>query len=457
MSGRRIGALVAFVVGLAAAMFVYVRSRPVVSESELREVLHEVEVVRASLDDVECERAAVLGAPTQDALPLEEVLLLEGPFAECWDAVGGEEIAEYLEGHEVEGFRFDDGDGYRARPLNHIADLELVRGVLSACSELPEEIGRQARTPNRCTPTPPSSEGWRRQNLEDGSERPKLLMARAIAVMARHGNMEPEDRLRLLIQGMATARDIGQGPAGILSAMLGTAAEWRLAADFVEVLQETSLSLEARAELHEALEVLANMPIDIHPLIASEGIAITDSAQIYGGGTDNEALFAVYAAATLLQRLMDSCPADISVDACLSQFPYPEAEVNETMHWLLGDRAVREESLQVALAIGSGFYGPYLQRMQGLRENARALQQILHWDAERDAGRCPEVSVWDPTTDHDQVFVDRNEENLYQLVTPGPERYSFYFLCPVPTSPTGPNAETPNPETVEETTTSEAL
>ena len=89
MSGRRIWALVAFVMGLAAAMFYYVRSLPAVTEDELREVLAEVEHIPASLDDIACQRPALLGASTQDALSLEDLLTTDGPFAECW-AAGGE-------------------------------------------------------------------------------------------------------------------------------------------------------------------------------------------------------------------------------------------------------------------------------------------------------------------------------------------------------------------------------
>lgn len=432
MRGWRIRALVAFVIGLGGAIFAYARARPAVNDNELRVALDEVDRIRVSLDDVECERPAILGPPTQDALPLGEVLSWEGPFAECWELVSTEEVVDYVVGGQPNpSFRFQAQTGYHLPPPGRVIDPELLRNILTACAGMPDEFDRQARTPNRCTPIP-SSEAWLRRSSNDRSELPRLLIGRVGALIAHHGNLSADDRLRLVVQAMATARDAGQGPSGFLSAMMAAASEHHLAAEFVVLLQDAAPSPEMRAELRHALGELADMPIDVHTFLTSEVIAALDATAAEKSGEGEINRFTVYALATLLPRVMESCPTGVSVDACLSQFPYPTAEVDERLEWVFGRRYTLEDSLKLAYADCTGSYERYVRRMEGLRDDARALQEILRWEEERAEGRCPEVSRGNPLSDPLHYFVDRNEENLYQLVTPGMERHAFYFECPAP-------------------------
>ncbi|MFK8002111.1 MAG: hypothetical protein AB8H86_21130 [Polyangiales bacterium] len=58
MRGWRIWAVEAFVIGLAAAMFVYIRTRPAVTEEELREAVAELEDIPALLSELESAASA---------------------------------------------------------------------------------------------------------------------------------------------------------------------------------------------------------------------------------------------------------------------------------------------------------------------------------------------------------------------------------------------------------------
>lgn len=72
--GRQVGTLVAFLFVLITAMTLFIRSRPMVSDGELADILEEVEVIRESMNHVECHRPALFGPATNRALPLAELL-----------------------------------------------------------------------------------------------------------------------------------------------------------------------------------------------------------------------------------------------------------------------------------------------------------------------------------------------------------------------------------------------
>ena len=429
--------LVAFVVLLAAGLFVYVRTRPLVSEAELEAALEHVETVRAALDNAECTRPPILGPAVTQPRDFSQVLKADGEFAECWQAAHAEEVTEYI-GREVpEDYLLEpDAHSQRAPKVDSPLSQEVIESLLSSCSALADEVRHAARTPNRCTPNPPSSEGWRRQHERDFSAWPSIAYGRVMAITARFAEMGFDDRLRLIVQAMAVARDLQQGPSGLLSAMLGVAAENHLGANFVALLESESPSSEAQEELHEALEVLASMPIDMHVLLASEGIAITDSARIYSEGSEEAIRYTVFAAATLLPWLMEKCPAGIGVDECIHTLSSPAPPPNEHIERYLGARAVRDDNLLVNYQNSAGSYRRYVDRLLAVRENARALQEILRWSAQRDAGGCPEESTGniDDVEYSERFFVDA-EGDTYRIVTPGGERNAFYFRCTLPETP----------------------
>ncbi|MFK8002112.1 MAG: hypothetical protein AB8H86_21135 [Polyangiales bacterium] len=72
-------------------------------------------------------------------------------------------------------------------------------------------------------------------------------------------------------------------------------------------------------------------------------------------------------------------------------------------------------------------------QMQGARNNERALQRLLQWSADRREGRCPEVSdVETPDLEEDTTeFIAYRDGDVYELITPGPERDAFVFRCPL--------------------------
>lgn len=426
MRGWRIWAVVAFVVGLAAAMFVYLRTLPAVTEEELREVVAELEDMPALLDELECERPALLGAPTQDALSLEDLLDAEGPFWGCWTAVGSDEWEISIAEGALEGYVGDEAE-----------DRERVAGIVDACSALPAEVGLQARTPDRCMPSSVSSDRW--QHHLDGhiTERTEALLGTALAMIVSHSPSDTDAKLRLLVQGIATARDFGQGPTGH-TARLGAKSERLLARLFSEVLSEESPSQETRAELHEALTVLAEMPIDFRTLVISGLVWCLDTSTPLASNSDwpglqDEVRSEAYAAATMIPRVVEVCAPDTTILGCANQFPFPLPNGFPPLPHLFGPRAIREEQTLFLQARQIDGLASTAFLMRQARNDARALQQLLQWSTNRAEGRCPELSnVETPDLGEDgtEFRVERNGD-VYELLTPGPERDGFLFRCPL--------------------------
>lgn len=423
MKGWRIWALAAFVIGLAVAMFVYLRALPAVTEDELREAVAEVEHIRTSLDDIECRRPALLGAPTQDALSLEEFLSADGPFAECWAAVGNDEWhITIADGAHFEGYGEDE-----------LEDEVRVSRVLAACSALPVEVDLQARTEDRCMPSPSSSEPWRRHLDEQVAARAEALFGTALAIITAHTSISAEAKLRLLLQGIATARDFGQGPADGRTAGKGAYSERILTGLFSQVLNESTRQLEHPDELTEALGPLAEMPIDARSLILSDATRLSQLSP------SNQTLCyqsrprdCAYANATLLPRVLEFCPADATASECAAHFPF--LSDSEPSPGLLGPRMIRDEVVLFAQATTLDNARMLVGFMQGARNNARALQRLLQWSADRANGRCPEVSGEESSGEMGTAtteFIAYRDGDVYELITPGPERDAFVFRCPL--------------------------
>eukprot|EP00977_Amphora_coffeiformis_P006057 scaffold1307_cov151-Amphora_coffeaeformis.AAC.6 len=102
---------------------------------------------------------------------------------------------------------------------------------------------------------------------------------------------------------MATARNVQQGPAGTISAMMGAAAERVMASQFVALLEDASPSFGVRAELNVALEELAAIPVNVHALLVAEGVENYDAIETHGMGEEESRLI-MYATATLVPRLV---------------------------------------------------------------------------------------------------------------------------------------------------------
>jgi hypothetical protein len=416
---RYVWVLVVVVLGSCAALLLFVRTRPFVTDDELAEVLEEVEVIRESLDEVECRRPPLLGPSSERTLPLADLLERDGLLAECWEAVDGLLTPDVAS--EIPGFDFEVDQSHLAPVMRRLSSLH--RGV---CSGLPGEVARQAQTPNRCAPYPPKSEAWSQQ-IADDADPSRLYFAYAVAMIARRPSRPDEDRLRLLVQGMALGRDLSQGPTGLANAMAGVDVENRLAAVLVELLEEITPSPALVAELRDALEILADMPVDVHALLASEGVREVDRSQARTARAELNGR-AVYSAAMLSLRLPRTCPSGGNVEECLSQFPYPSPTAPRFFDEL-GPRFYRDDAVDFIHASTTESYPVQLRRMERTRVHARALQEILHWSTERAEGRCPEVSSWEFEEGESRFYVDRNTEAVYRLVIPGPETSAFYYRC----------------------------
>lgn len=402
--GRRriIWGAIAFVLALCVAMSAYLRTRPVVSDDEMREALEEVEQIRASLDEFECRRPAVFGAPSELAMSLEDLLRFDGPFAECWEGT--------LE-------------------LNP----EHARDPLERCSALAEEVARQARAPNRCTPYPPSSEHWRQQVAAGSGIRFEHPFFHQVQLLANSGDMPDDDRFRLLVQGMVVARDLAQGPAGFEQAYWAAWVETELATAFVFLFETKTPSPAAVVELRDALGVLADMPIDAHALLSAEGIANIERS-LASTTVDPSSRLDTYAAAIHVSDLQVRCPLGGTVEACISHLPALTFAPQPPTAWLemqvLGKRFVRGGHIHGMQFHFSRDYPDNLIGLEKLRVNARALQEILRWSEERAAGRCPQQSPWLFAESGDRFYVDRNLWGVYRLITPG-EPQEFHFRCSV--------------------------
>lgn len=410
---------------LAAGMFTYVRTRPRVSDDEIGDALAEVERVRASLDDVECRRPPLFGAATDEALPLDEFLSLGGPFAECWRAVlvaPGPDPLDY-----PGGFRF-----YPDRNLAQLFASYPQESLLASCAELPGEVRLQARTPDRCTPYSPSSEEWSAQIDAPYEEASKMYFAHAVALMAQHGEMSQDDRFRLYVQGMAVGRDLSQGPADFRNASYGYEVESRLAAGFVRQLEEAAPNPELRGELHDALQVLADGPINVYASLAAQGLWYVERGQPELYDEEEARHLDLFTRVSLLSRFVESCPPGASVDACVEHFPYARPSHPSDYEYMLGPRFVRDWSVGYEHhSMTSGF--DELTFDSDLRANAQALQALLRWSTDKAAGTCPEVSSWAYDEDDPRAYIDRdNSRTNYRWITPGPVRSALYFDCSVP-------------------------
>lgn len=394
MRGRHIGALVGLIGVLAAAMLTYVRTHPLISDDDLREAREEVARVHASLHEAECFRPAIFDLSAEAAMPLQDFFDLEGPLAECWEA-----------GH---------------------------------CSTLPEELARQAATPDRCAPTIASPED-RMYDSRIITERHPIL--RRVRLEVQHGEKSNDDRFRLLVQGMAVGRDLTQGPtAGFAQAQWGARIETELGAEFAAQFGVRTPSAEARVELDRALGVLAAMPIDANTFLTDDALRNAEmfqaAASSEGSMFDGEDLdWRVYASAMVASGLQAWCPLGGSVEECISHLPTtPPPLPSGLRREVLGQWVYRREIIEHAIFSGVRSYADELRALEGLRHGARALQELLRLSGERAEGRCPEISPWTQEESGDRIYVDRSGEHLYQVVAPGGEQ-SFVFRCPVRPAP----------------------
>lgn len=342
MSSSRIGTLAAFVLVAVAALFIYVRTLPMVSDAELAEADVEVARIRAGLDVAECLRPALFDAPSQTALPrtamlLRDFLRLDGPLAECWDA--------------------------------------------GRCSELPEELTRQAQAGDRCAPyLPPSEVG----NFDRIFLRDRHPFVRRVVSLAESPEMSTDDRLRVVVQGMAVGRDLTQRPNGFELAQWGARIETELGDELAVRLETTTLSGEAQTELDHALGVLAAMPVDVNTFVSGEAIqhaeqSLRDAASGRGSMLSEEQIrWFAYGFPAFLRRLQQWCPPGGSVSGCISRFPRRQPTLPSALPTrVLGKWVLRREILECSLWSSSFSYANELMALEGLRERARSLQQQL--------------------------------------------------------------------------------
>ena len=341
MSSWRSWALLVLALAAFVVLFVYVRTRPMVSDDELSEAALEVARIRAGLDAAECVRPATFEsafAPSASAMPLRDFLRLDGPMAKCW--------------------AFEDRD----------------------CADFPEELARQAQAADRCAPFLPDREVGAYDSLMDTRRHPFLYRVRSLADEA-----SGDDGLRLLVQGMVVGRDLTQGPTGFDQAHWGAEIETRLGAAFIALLATTTPSAEARAELHHALGVLAEMPINVNTFLSGEAAEHAEGwqpAAASGGGmmSREQSRWMAYGTAAVLRRLQEWCPPGGSVRACISRLPRTQpTSPNDLPTGVLGKRALRREILEYSLWSSSFDYPTELMALEALRTNARTLQQTLRW------------------------------------------------------------------------------
>lgn len=409
-------------------MFTFVRTRPIVSEDDVREALEEVEVTRGALDEVECHRPPFWGPPSGPALPLADLLRRDGPFAACWEAYDRAFRFDSIGFTTVErrpaGFAFFVSRSQWSPPLSQSPALH---AALETCAPLAEEIRRQGSTPDRCSPYASGNEDGLRQAV-DTLRIDFNYFARALGMEARYGEMPDDERLRLLVQGMAVARDLGHGASGFLNARASVSIEDLLAGVFVSIAEEITISTDVSAELHEALGVLADMPIDAHALLAGEGLRWLEEAQLSASGEYTKR-YETFASTMFLSRLTRTCPPGATFEECVTLFPYVGELPDELTTDVMGPRFIRDEALAFLHAQWTIEYPHKLREIQNVRWTARALQEILRWSAERVEGRCPQTSSWNRDASEDRFYVDQNDDGVYRLVTPGAEARAFYFRC----------------------------
>lgn len=420
-----------FVLVLAAAMFTYIRTRPAVSEDDLREALEEVEAIRDALEDVECPRPAFWGPPSEPALPLSELLRRDGPFRACFGAyVDAARIASLDVTTEPRPSGFELVVTHSQWPYPLLQSRQL-QDALASCAPLAEEVRRQAGTPNRCTSF------WLRNEIGFRQAARTLRIesnhfARALAMVARYGEMPDDERLRLLIQGMVVTRDLGRGTSGFEIARASTLLEDTLAATFVHIAQESSINSDVRTELHEALDVLANLRVNAHAFVGGEGLRHVEEFPAIVElelQPESERRAATFASAMFLSQLTQTCPPGTTLEACMSFFPYVGEVADERVADLMGPLFIRSQSLAFLHAQWTYEYPDKFQQILDARWSPRALQEILRWSAEAEAGHCPAVSAWDPDAHEDRFYVEQNDEGVYRLVTPGVERRGYTFRC----------------------------
>lgn len=429
MRGSRIAALVVAIIALGVGMFVYIEARPQVSEGDIEDALEEIERVRASLDDVECHRPPLFGAASEDALPLDELLSRDGPFADCWEVV--EQVVPDpipLDYPPTPRFTVPVDVSRIHAPL---VDMGRSESLLMHCAGLPEEVRLQARTPDRCTPYSPSNEEWLDEiGVFDERERSKRYFAHAVTLMARHAEMSNDDRFRFLVQGIAVGRDLSQGPAGISGIEKGVEIERLLGASLAHQLEARAPSPALRVELHDALQVLADGPIDAHAFVGAHGIWKAEQSRRSPDGNEEWRRYQLFAYVSLLSRFMDSCPPGISVEACTAHFPYASPSRPTAFEYGLGTRFVRDHPVGRRHAEETHAIAEYMFPLDAVRADARALQVLLRWSADKDAGTCPEVSPWVYEEEDERFYVERSAtQDLYRLITAGPLPSGFYFHC----------------------------
>lgn len=419
MRGRYIGALVLFVIVLAAAMFAYVRTRPKVSEADVADALAEVEVLRASLEEVACHRPPLFGPLSEGALSLDDLLRRRGPFAECWRA------AERAHTRPLEYRMGSDFETHHSHWAPDLMGPDEFESIVTSCAGLPEELALQARTPNRCAPYPANREGHFTESY--------AYFPEAVATLARYGDMPDRERLRLVVQGMAVARDLSQGPTGFHRANDATRVENRLGAVLASLLEKITPDSELRAELEHALQLLAEVPTNAHALFAVQAIHEADRApgRRHSGPLGPSVRLRVFAAATLVSRIAESCPAGGSVEACVAHFPYARPQHPSSFEYMLGPRLSQGWSVGNKHHTATIHYADNALPLEAVRANARGLQEILRWSTQMAEGSCPEVSSWAFDANDDRYYVDQRE-SLYRLVIPGAEQSSFYFECSIP-------------------------
>lgn len=399
-------------VSLAAALlvlvggYIFVRSQPPFSADELALLRAELEEQRTLVDGLVCERGTLFESSNAEGPTLVEY------FAEsnCLEAVN-ESISQEAGFLEV---RDAMERGYFHDPTDSVSRISI------ACDGLPSALARESES--RGCVAVPGSERWA------GSVHavPLRINTFAQALTALALDVAKEDvggALRLLIQGLAVARNSVHGAPPFLVLSMALGAEQQLSETFAFVLTLGAPDDEEQARLDRALAILEEIRPDPHLVLVTEALSMADEGHSSLPGDPMALDVTDFTSGRFLQAMVQACPAGASVDACVEGFVFPQPALWKWYEVVRTPRAEVEKVTELIIHGVAEAILPNLERIRPHEHNLETLRALLSHAGARRGGECPRPGGG--------AVEIREEEGDFYLRSSEEPSFEYRFICPL--------------------------
>jgi len=387
-----------------------------VSDEELARMRREVDSALSAHRAVRCVRALLRGAAVPGTADEDLVALVEasGALAACEQA-SPEGLRDSLSVCPPGDDRVSGpiAEPCRGRSLDDGRSLEShVMTSTMACQELDDAIARAVSHDDACSPYLPG------RRAPPTSFRGFIALARSVEVRARHLAQEGQTAaaLRLVLDWLRAAQDLGRGGAGFLPVMVATAAMQGPLNQAEVILAEGRLSSEELETLASAIDALLATEPKVAEVLAGDRLDMLEAdilPALDGGGVPPPApsplptrsfsndprdeiglVWLAMEATHAAERA--ACPAEASLKSCLEGLERVAAEDRAAADRLPRDaprsavEVARAQAITVLRSVATGVHIPFVRRLAFRRARLAALRLHVEWlrTAAR-TGACP--------------------------------------------------------------------